>query len=379
MTTRRWIAVSLAAALLLGGAGAAVLIGAHFRPSGQAPARTAGPPRTPPPPATSGQPVYLHYYLWWTPQHWRSKLGPAYPLGAADPPLPGKMDEAGCNPQVSYSGAQIVDLPAEGLYDQGQPDTYTHHIDLAWRAGVKGFLVSWQGTGSSSQSPTSSGYDSRLDLMVQAVDSYNAAHGSDFRLALAFAAYGDYNRPAADVIGDLTYFQARYGHDPAFGNAYDPRPIVMWLDSRKFSQATVAAVSAAVRPHAYLLGDETAESWARDASFLDGTSYYWSTENPWSNPGAGSTILKLSQAVRAAGKRWFAPLIAGYDKQLLGGSCVPRRGTETLAKVWQVNGASAPDAWFGISWNEMVENTHLEPSRAYGSRYLDALSTLIRG
>jgi hypothetical protein len=45
--------------------------------------------------------------------------------------------------------------------------------------------------------------------------------------------------------------------------------------------------------------------------------------------------------------------------------------------VWATNATSDPDAWFGISWNEFVENTYLEPSLAYGSTYLDELSHLI--
>lgn len=382
MTRGRWIAVSLVVALLLAGTVAIVvrsrLAGSSHRPNE---AVTVAPSQSPipSPGQPAGQPVYVHYYLWWTPQHWKGRLGPAYPYTAAEPPVPGKTDATGCNPQVSYPGSQIVDVPTEGLYDQGQLNTFTHHVDLAWRAGIRGFMVSWQGNGSAAQSPGSSGYDSRLDLLVQAVDTYNAARGSDFRLGLALAAFGNYDRPAHDVIGDLTYFRARYGQDPAFRNPYDPKPMVMWLDSRKYSRANIGAVSAAVRPQVYLLGDETTQSWHRDADFLDGASYYWSTENPWSNPQAGRTVTKLAEAVRAQGKRWFAPFIAGYDKQLLGGSCVPRHGTETLSKVWQMNSASRPDGWFGISWNEIVENTHLEPSRAYGTRYLDQLSLLIRG
>jgi hypothetical protein len=45
--------------------------------------------------------------------------------------------------------------------------------------------------------------------------------------------------------------------------------------------------------------------------------------------------------------------------------------------MWQLNAGSRPDGWFGISWNEFVENTYLEPSRNHGSTYLDALKTLI--
>jgi hypothetical protein len=340
------------------------------------PGATSSPGQT----GTNSHPaVYVHYYMWWTTQHWHDKLGPAYPFGSASLPIPGSLDAAGCNPKGFFGGTQIVDLPTEGLYDQSQAATFEHHVDLANRAGLKGFLVSWQGTGTTNQGSESSGYNSRLDLLVTTVDAYNAAHGTTFGLGLAFAAFGNYSRPARQITADLTYFYKRYGSDPAFRNDYNSEPIVMWLDSRKYSRSTIEAVSRAVKPHVYLIGDETARSWPNDGQFLDGTSYYWSTENPWSNSGAGAAITQLADMVRNDGKRWFAPFIAGYNKQLLGGSCVPRNGTETLKRIWELNGATHPDGWFGISWNELVENTYLEPSRRYGSRYLDALSALIHG
>src|SRR5947209_16646773 len=113
--------------------------------------------------------VYSYYYLWWTNQHWHDKLGTAYPYGTV--PIPGTTDAQGCNPKVFYSAAQIVDVPSEGLYDQAQSSTFTRHIGLAAGAGLKGFLASWQGTGSASQGPQSSGYNSRLNLLVSAVRS----------------------------------------------------------------------------------------------------------------------------------------------------------------------------------------------------------------
>src|SRR5207302_5829613 len=131
------------------------------------------------------------------------------------------------------------------------------------------------------------------------------------------------------------------------------------------------------RERLYLVGDETLASWSRDQRYLDATSYYWSTEDPWRNPGAQASIGQLAAQVHSAGKHWFAPFIAGYNKQLRGGTCIPRRGVETLDRVWAVNATSRPDGWFGISWNEFVENTYLEPSLAYGSTYLDELSRLI--
>jgi hypothetical protein len=369
-----WIAAAAAATVIVGGSGVAVGLVVHSRGQASPASPTASPAQTSGPPV-----VYVHYYLWWTSQHWKDKLGSAYPIASVIPPVPGSLDAEGCNPKANYPGTQIVDLPAEGRYDQSQESTFELHVDQASRAGLTGFLVSWQGTGAATQGPQSSGYNSRLDLLVKTVDSYNTTHHSAFSLGLAFASFGNYNRPARQVTADLNYFYGHYGSDPAFRNVFSPKPIVMWLDSRKYPRQTIEAVSRASEPHIYLLGDETAQSWPNDGAFFDGTSYYWSTENPWSNPQAATGVSQLATEVRADGKRWFAPFIAGYNKQLLGGSCVPRHGTETLTQIWGLNSLSHPDGWFGISWNEFVENTYLEPSRNYGSRYLDALSALIHG
>lgn len=334
-------------------------------------------PATAPPVSTSHAAVYLHYYIWWTPTHWRDKLGPDYPIGASPLPLPGTIGPDGCNPHVSLRRASIVDIPSEGLYDQNAPATFDTHIRLASDANIRGFLVDWIGTGVESQTPSSSDENTRLDQLVSRVDAFNATSGRPFLLGLAFAARGNYQRPASNIIADLRFFIAQYGRDAAFRNDFSHKPMVMWMDSRKYPLATVQQVSAAVKSDLYLLGDETAKSWPRDDRYLDGTSYYWSTENPYRNSSAGTSIQTLGREVHASRKAWFAPFIAGYNKQLLGGSCVPRLGAKTLQTIWQINSKSKPDAWFGISWNEFVENTYLEPSLALGRSDLDALTQLI--
>lgn len=340
------------------------------RPAAQPPTNLAASPST----------VYMHYYLWWTPQHWRDKLGTAYPYAASPAPAPGGMDASGCNPTVRYPGATIVDVPSEGLYDQGNGATFDRHIAAAVGAGITGFLVDWQGTGASGQGPSSSGYDARLDLLVSRVDRYNAAHGTRFRLALALDAFGNYGRPASALINDLNYFRIRYASNPAFANRYSSQPVVMLMASRRFALGTIQAVGAAERPHLLLLGDETTTSWGRDAASLDGTGYYWSSQDPWRNPQSGSQIASLARQVHAAGKAWFAPFTGGYNTQLGGGSsCVPRNGVRTLDAVWRLNVGSRPQGWFGISWNEFVENTYLEPSVTYGRTYLNEIARLIRG
>src|SRR4029077_16449454 len=176
-------------------------------PSSRAPVAPANQPVVTPANTT----VYLHYYLWWTPLHWHDKLGNSYPFSARHPPIPGAMDATGCNPTVRYPGATIVDVPSEGLYDQGRGATFDLHIAQAASARIAGFIVSWQGTGQPGQTPASSGYNARLDLLVARVNAYNASHATKFRLALGLEAFGNYARPAAQIINDLEYFRSRYG------------------------------------------------------------------------------------------------------------------------------------------------------------------------
>jgi hypothetical protein len=346
--------------------------GAAQHPSQPAGQLTLGPALAPAPPNI----VYMHYYMWWTPAHWKDKLGPFYPYSARPSPLPGSVDASGCGPQTSYTGATIVDVPAGGLYDEGTAAAVDRQIATAAAAGISGFLLDWQGTGLQDQSVNSAPANARLDLVLGRIDAYNATHSQKFSAGLALAVYGEYDRAPARIKHDLEYFVSQYGEDPALANPYSTRPIVMLMASRRYLPTALPELSP-LRSKLYLVGDETSASWPVDEPYLDAASYYWSSENPWSNRSAGHEITKLGQLVHSAGKRWFAPFIPGYDKELAGGMCVPRNGTQTLSKVWATNAASSPEGWFGISWNEYVENTYIEPSEAYGTVYLDQLATLI--
>jgi hypothetical protein len=305
-------------------------------------------------------------------------LGPAYPYTAQPPPVPGSLGPNGCTPTVAFPGATIVDVPTEGLYDQNDATTFDRHIATAAGAGVRGFAVSWQGTGDATQTPFSSSYDARLELLVRRVDAYNARHPVHFNLTLDMSAFGNYSRASAALVGDLTYFANRYANDPAFANDFSPKPLTMLLDSRKYTGTQVADIARAVGTRLFLISDDTDATWASEQAYFNGASWYWSSQNPIKNPQSGAQIKSLGDQVHAAHKLWFAPFAPGFDASINGpGVCTPRNGISTLARIWSMNAQSRPDAWFGISWNEFVENTYLEPSRALGTSALDTLRLLI--
>jgi hypothetical protein len=159
---------------------------------------------------------------------------------------------------------------------------------------------------------------------------------------------------------------------------------VVFMGSRKYPQPVLDGVSSNWRPHFYLVGDENWNTWdnAKAADF-DADQYYWSSETP--TPHSFAQVEQLASEVRASRnpdgtpKLFFSPIAPGYDKQLAGGSnCVARKGGLTMQSLYAGNGASHPDGWMVISWNEIDEGTYILPLERYGTQSLDTLRGLIQ-
>src|SRR5215212_5458285 len=72
---------------------------------------------TPAKPVGTSKPVYVYYYLWWSSNHWRNKLGPNYPYSALRLPLPARTDLNGCHAVNKYAGNQLLDVGGK-LFNQ---------------------------------------------------------------------------------------------------------------------------------------------------------------------------------------------------------------------------------------------------------------------
>jgi hypothetical protein len=96
--------------------------------------------------ATAGKPVYAYYYLWWSTQHWKDKLGSNYPYTATPLPLPARTDADGCNAVSNYAGNQLLDVPTK-LVSQDDAGVIEGDIRTAKGAGITGFWLNWVGDG----------------------------------------------------------------------------------------------------------------------------------------------------------------------------------------------------------------------------------------
>jgi hypothetical protein len=326
--------------------------------------------------------VFAFYYLWWSDNHWRSALGSHYPTAASPLPLPATLDATGCHPQSRYAGNSLTDVPKR-IYSQDDPGFIEADVRQAAAAGLAGFIVNWAGTGQAGQTVTSNPYSKRLQTLVTAVHKVNSA-GIPFKLWLSYKASARVLSQAT-IVNDLRYFTAHYGKDPAFDRARSSRPTMIWQGSRKYSLSVLQAVSGQFGSAMRILGDE--QKWsATRGRYLDGNAYYWSSQNPYSNPQSFQQLGTLAANVRASGrnpdgsgKAWIAPIAPGYDRQLAGGtSCVPRKGGQTLKKLYDGNLGSHPQDFGLISWNEITEATYIDPMTRYGSQDLSVLTSLIR-
>jgi hypothetical protein len=330
-------------------------------------------------------PLFVHYYLWWSDSHWKAKLGPSYPYAQQPPPLPATLDGNGCDASPSYSGNQLVDVPAAplGLYNQDDPATTKAHVEQAASAGIDGFVVSWSGTGAPNQAPSSRDFNNRLDLLVAAVNAHNQHATRHFGLMLGYQGLDNARdpRPLPKMRNDLDYFTQRYTTNAAFQvPQYGSKPIAMLLDSRRIPTKELHDLLQPYRSTLTLIGDEHGVAdWQRGvADIFDGDGWYWSAENPYTNTHASTTLTKLSTILHDQHKIWFAPISPGYNKANfgIGGTCVPRNGSSTLQTIFETNAKSHPDGWMLISWNEFFENTYVEPSVRFGNTYLEAIRSL---
>lgn len=289
------------------------------------------------PQATSAQtqpiPLLAYYYIWFDPGSWdRAKS----------------------------------DLPLLGRYSSSDAEVMRQHVQWARDVGIDGFIVSWKSTDV---------LNARLDTLV------DVAAEEGFHLAIIYQGL-DFERnplPAEQVAADLDGFLRQYGSHPVF--QLFGKPLLIWSGTWEFSPEEVAFVASQLHGEFLLLASERqVDEYERLAQWVDGNAYYWSSVDPVDTPGYEAKLAEMGEAVHRSGGLWIAPAAPGFDARLIGGArVIERNDGETLRRQLVAALASAPDAVGLISWNEFSENSHVEPSRNFGARYLEVLAELQGG
>jgi hypothetical protein len=276
-------------------------------------------------------PVLAYYYIWYEPNSWRRAK---------------------------------IDNPLLGRYASDDQWVMRRHVEWARKAGIDGFIVSWKRT------PT---LDERLAKLV------HIARANRFKLAIIYQGL-DHDRhplPVDRVASDLQAFAARYAQSDVFD--IFGAPLVIWSGTWRFTRDAVERVTRPLRDRLLVLASaRTNPGYERLAGSVDGNAYYWSSVDPFAHGNYGARLRSMGEDVHRHGGLWIAPAAPGFDARLVGGRItVDRRHGDTLRRELAGAFGSNPDAIGLISWNEFSENSHVEPSERYGTRYLELLAAAL--
>jgi hypothetical protein len=256
-----------------------------------------------------------------------------------------------------------TDFPLLGRYSSNDPKIMRQHIHWAKSAGINGFIVSWKSTAKLNR---------RLDQLI------GIAQEENFKLVIIYQGLNFERIPLSmeQIAGDLDYFIDHYAFSPVF-DLFE-KPVVIWSGTWEFSRAEVQSVTERRRDRLLILASEkNINGYQRLNGLVDGDAYYWSSVNPDTFPRYLEKLTAIGQAVHDTGGLWIAPAAPGFDARLIGGTTnVDRKDGETLRTEMSIALQSSPDALGIISWNEFSENSHIEPSKIYGSQYLNILSEI---
>jgi hypothetical protein len=256
-----------------------------------------------------------------------------------------------------------TDFPMLGRYTSDDRAVMRQQIQWAKAAGIKGFIVSWKSTDVLNR---------RLEQLV------SLAEEEDFKLAVIYQGL-DFDRnpqPVDRINSDLDVFTQRFASRKPFD--LFAKPLVIWSGTWKFSPEQIAQVSTSHRKDLLLLASErNLAGYKRLANLVDGNAYYWSSVNPETFPDYPGKLVAMADAVHKNGGLWIPPAAPGFDARLIGGTTVvDRKNGDTFRAQIGTALASSPDVLGIISWNEFSENSHIEPSKAFGAKYLDILSEI---
>lgn len=264
----------------------------------------------------------------------------------------------------SWAPNKVPDIPQEP-YASRDRGAMGRHIDQAKGAGIDAFVVSWYG-------PRTENNQTETNLRAL----LDEAAGRGFRIAVDFEVMSPFYGGVGDVQAALATLLATHAQHPAYLRS-NGKPVIFFWRQQRFNVGTWGAIRNAVDPGRGSVWIEEGVD-VSPLSVFDGHHLYSVTWNPQTD--MGSTAKKFAQRTRAAAAKLGAPkvyvatVMPGYDDRKTGRGnafAVGREDGGYYARSWQAAINSSPD-WIVItSFNEWPEGTYIEPSQAYGTKYLE--------
>lgn len=273
----------------------------------------------------------------------------------------------------SWQTDLLSDRPEIGGYDSRDASVVQTQISQAQSAGIDAFMVTWFGPQSGEATAI--------------VDTLLAQANSSFKIGVVVDAFtAEFNRTPAHLTETLRYAMENYVDHPAYVR-YADKPVIMFAfqNSTGLSAAQWESIRAAVDPQrrtiwiaeglsgtdgCCIYGGVMDGVYAFNMAWAEGTGAYWATQS--------------DRMYAEGGDIYVATVHPGWDESRV--ALVQGRENPTATKDRDdglflrrsFNGATASgaDILLVVSWNEYLENSHIEPSQRFGDTALNTLAEL---
>lgn len=264
--------------------------------------------------------------------------------------------------QSDWQESRMADLPAT-TYSGGGDATIQQHIQQADDNGIDGFICTWFG-------PDEPRLTERCDKLLR------SAAGRDFSVTISPDQAADFTGTLKTMAGmqrALGVMRDRWISHPNWLR-WDGKPVVVFWNPQSFgSVATWRQLRNAVDPNNawHWVGEGT------DFSYLDvfDSLYYFDitwAANPADAMAGYARRLDAYNNAKGTRKPFIGTVMPGYDDTRIRNTRVRDRANgDYYRRSWQAAIDSNAQAVIINSWNEWFEGTQIEPSRSYGTQYLD--------
>lgn len=267
----------------------------------------------------------------------------------------------------------LDDYPAIGAYDSRDGGVAGTQIDQAKSAGIDAFVVSWYGL--EDGGTTTAVLNNMLDRAAE----------RGFQVGAAVDIFSSqFNRSPEALVNSLKWLVYDRANHPAYLR-YNGKPVIFFAfqDRAGFTNAQWQDIRNQVDPdHNSMWIAEGISGCCIYGGAMDGM---YAFNLAWAN-GSSGRYSSESNANRNAGGSLYVPTIhPGWDETKIaaredrGNATSPRDRADGRFLANSFNGAvaSGADVILVGTWNEFVENSHIEPSLKYGTQSLDTLRPLI--
>ena len=267
----------------------------------------------------------------------------------------------------------LTDRPAIGPYDSRDPNVAATQIDQAKGAGIDGFIVSWFGL--SDNLTTTPVLNNLLDRAAE----------RGFGVAAAVDIFNqNFNRNRDELVNSLNWLINDRANHPGYLR-YNGKPVIFFAfqNNSGLSAADWQAIRNQVDPNRNTIW--IAEGVSGCCVYGGAMDGMYAFNLAWAN-GSAMRFLHEKQAAQNAGASMYIPTVhPGWDESRIAArdnrpnptSPRGRANGQFLANSWNGAVAAGTDVILVVSWNEFMENSHIEPSQNFGTQSLDVLRPLI--